>query len=254
MRNLLEPEFTLSRTHPKAGRISGYVIIDAMQLLHRETNGDFYLREFNAGDTPPYAILSHRWLADEPKFQDITNGTGKDKAGYSKLEFCAQQAAAHRLKYFWIDTVCIDRSSSAVLSESLISMYHWYQEAERCYVYLTDVSSLGPEFEKSNWFTRGWTLQELIAPKVVEFYSSNSEFIGTRASLMPLINKITGIPLGALRGDELSSFSLEEKLSWAQGRQTLKPEDMAYCQYLSRDRYAKANTELCFQIRSYGNS
>jgi hypothetical protein len=156
--------------------------------------------------------------------------SGQEKAGYAKVEFCARQSAKDGLKYFWVDTVCIDKTSSAELSEALNSMFRWYREATKCYVYMSDVDSVESDFNNSNWFTRGWTLQELIAPKTLQFYASNEQFIGTKASLESRIHAITGIPLDALRGKELSSFSWEERLSWSNHRVTTRVEDKAYCQ------------------------
>jgi hypothetical protein len=150
-----------------------------MRLLQSIDGGGFSLITAS-GSATPYAILSHTWGDDgeEVTFDDIRDGTGSNKAGYQKLRFCAKQAEAHNLKYFWVDTCCIDKSSSAELQESINSMFRFYQNAERCYVYLLDVIASGnqssdAELRKSRWFTRGWTLQELLAPRIVEFYSQN---------------------------------------------------------------------------------
>jgi hypothetical protein len=199
-----------------------------MHLLRRCADGTLSL-ETKHKDIPPYAILSHRWVDDEPTFQDVVQGMGRNKTGYEKLQFCARQAARDGLDYFWVDTVCIDKTSSAELSESLISMFRWYHEAAKCYVYLLDVVSVGSDFGKSAWFTRGWTLQELIAPKTVEFYSVKEVFLGTKESLESEIHSITKIPVGALRGEDMSSFSIAERLSWVGNRTTTREEDRGYC-------------------------
>jgi hypothetical protein len=150
-----------------------------MRLLQLQADGSVSLVEhFN--DIPRYAILSHTWGSDaeEVTFKDVINGKGREKKGYLKLIFCGQQAARHNLEYFWVDTCCIDKSSSAELSEAINSMFRWYNDSEKCYVYLSDVSNsnsgtqddyldLKPDFGESRWFTRGWTLQELLAPKSV---------------------------------------------------------------------------------------
>jgi hypothetical protein len=113
-----------------------------MRLLHRDNNGDLSLTEFFESATPKYAILSHRWGAEEVTFADLMNSTAKDKAGYRKIQFCGEQARHDGLQYFWVDTCCIDKSSSNELAESINSMFRWYQRAARCYVYLSDVSTL----------------------------------------------------------------------------------------------------------------
>jgi hypothetical protein len=114
-----------------------------MRLLQVEADGAFSLSEYLGRDIPRYAILSHRWGTDheEVTFRDFVEGTGKSKAGYRKLTFCGKQAANDGLRFFWIDTCCIDKTSSAELSEAINSMFRWYQHAEKCYVYLSDVST-----------------------------------------------------------------------------------------------------------------
>jgi hypothetical protein len=143
-----------------------------MRLLLRNKTGKFTLtKKFTGIDQiPPYAILSHTWGQDneEVTFEDIMNGTGEDKPGYEKIWFCGEQARQDGLLYFWIDTCCIDKRDKAELSLSINSMFHWYRNASRCYVYLSDVSSppvdtnneFNPrpwesDFRKSRWFTRG---------------------------------------------------------------------------------------------------
>ncbi|KAF2995351.1 mediator of RNA polymerase II transcription subunit 13 [Curvularia kusanoi] len=195
--------------------------------------------EFLGKDRPPYAILSHTWGNDgeEVLFEDIRLGTGRDKTGYQKLRFCASQARNDGLDYFWVDTCCIDKPSSTELGEAINSMFKWYRDAARCYAYLSDVSA-GAEmtrgknkaFHESRWFTRGWTLQELLAPKSVEFFSKDGQKLGDKTSLSMDIQEITGIPPGALEGGyaSVSRFSVEERLSWAEGRDTKREEDAAY--------------------------
>jgi hypothetical protein len=113
-----------------------------MRLLQLRDDDELSLVEFFDNDIPPYAILSHTWGADhdEVTFKDLVDGAGKSKAGYNKIRFCGKQAATNGLSYFWVDTCCIDKSSSAELTEALNSMFRWYQNADRCYVYLSDVS------------------------------------------------------------------------------------------------------------------
>jgi Heterokaryon incompatibility protein (HET) len=105
-----------------------------MRLLRLEDGGKFSLVEFVGKNIPCYAVLSHTWgLGDEEvTFNDLVNGMGKSKAGYRKIDFCGQQAANDSLRFFWVDTCCIDKSSSAELSEAINSMFCWYQDAAMC--------------------------------------------------------------------------------------------------------------------------
>ncbi|RYP61303.1 hypothetical protein DL771_010180 [Monosporascus sp. 5C6A] len=214
-----------------------------MRLLMLRGNGDLSLTKDLIKDIPPYAILSHTWGDDDQEvtFKDVKKGTGRDKAGYRKIQFCGQQAASDGLQYFWVDTCCIDKSNNTELSEAINSMFKWYKKAARCYVYLPDVSKyhcaqhgdlLRPTwklaFRRSRWFTRGWTLQELIAPSSVEFFSAEGQRLGNRATLEQLIHEITRIAISALRGRDLSKFSTEERMSWSHGRETGREEDRAY--------------------------
>jgi len=212
-----------------------------MRLLLRSKTGDISLTKDLVGDDPipPYAILSHTWGLDteEVTFEDIINGTGKDKPGYEKIRFCGEQARQGGLQHVWIDTCCINKSNSSELSEAIISMFRWYRDATKCYVYLADVSTVDqqpraqlwePVFRKSKWFTRGWTLQELLAPSSVEFFSIGGQLLGSKNSLQQQIHEITGIPLKALQGHALSEFSVAARLSWAESRETKRKEDKAY--------------------------
>jgi hypothetical protein len=213
-----------------------------MRLLKLKDDGEFSLIEF-VGDIPRYVILSHTWGTDDEEvtFKDMMEGTGKAKSGYRKIRFCGKQAANDGIRFSWVDTCCIDKSSSAELSEAINSMFRWYYNAVKCYVYLSDVSTNGyfenePSsqwtwklaFQQSRWFTRGWTLQELVAPISVEFFSVESERLGDRNSLVQEIHEITGITIRALQGCPLSRFSVHERMSWAEKRKTKREEDVAY--------------------------
>jgi hypothetical protein len=215
----------------------------AMRLLERKPNGELVLREFIGSNLPAYAILSHTWGADgeEVSYQDMEAGKSKVKTGYGKIQFCARQATADGLRYFWVDTCCIDKKNAVELSEAINSMFRWYQKAARCYVYLPDVSvpdhvgndhrsrlSWEPAFRQSRWFTRGWTLQELIASTTVEFFTLEGKRFGSKLSLGSLIHEITGIAEKALTGGALSDFSVEERMSWAAQRNTKLEEDEFY--------------------------
>ena len=128
-----------------------------------------------------------------------------------------------------VDTCCIDKSSSAELTESINSMYRWYQEAAICYAYLFDVQSGDmSSLSRSAWLTRGWTLQELIAPARVEFYSSTWDNLRTKASLKKEISAVTGIDVEVLEGADPDRFSVTKRMSWASKRTTTRVEDRAY--------------------------
>ena len=213
-----------------------------MRLLKLNDTAAFSLtRYFVSDDIPSYAILSHTWGADteEVSFKDMMDGTAKSKVpGYNKIRFCGEQARRDGLQYFWIDTCCIDKSSSTELQEAINSMFRWYRDAAKCYVYLADVSRsadvnssqllMESSFLESRWFTRGWTLQELVAPASVEFFSKEGEQLGNKRSLERHIHEVTGIPVKALRGSSLSDFSVPERMSWAEKRETTRKEDKAY--------------------------
>ncbi|KAI1281262.1 vegetative incompatibility protein HET-E-1 [Xylaria sp. FL0933] len=218
-----------------------------MRLLTVRHGESFAFTEDLIEDVPPYAILSHTWGHDsqEVTFKDILDGTGRQKEGYRKLQFCCKQAAFDSLDHIWVDTCCIDKTNSVELSEAINSMFQWYANAENCYVYLADVSkshtehveeplrsTWKQEFRASRWFTRGWTLQELIAPSSVEFFAWNGQRLGDKRSLEQLIHDTTGIAISALRrsplSGSLSDFSIDERLSWSNGRKTKKKEDKIY--------------------------
>ncbi|KAI9662986.1 MAG: hypothetical protein M1821_008033 [Bathelium mastoideum] len=214
-----------------------------MRLLELLPNGDIRLaRHLKHDANPPYAILSHTWgeESEEVTFEEMDKGSGRHKAGYEKIKFCGEQAARDGLQYFWVDSCCIKKSSDAELSKSLNSMFRWYQRAAKCYVYLSDVSikkrkryknsrnGWEPAFRESRWFTRGWTLPELLAPLSIGFFSKEGDRLGDKESLRQLVSEITGIPIPALQGSTLSQYSTEEKFDWAKNRITTLEEDWVY--------------------------
>ncbi|KAI0002828.1 hypothetical protein F4779DRAFT_602714 [Xylariaceae sp. FL0662B] len=220
-----------------------------MRLIECKSNDKVSLRDFPPDEVPRYAILSHTWSKsgdDEVTFKDMTDAAKKksglkEKPGLDKIKFCRNQAERDGLKYFWVDTCCIDKSNSVELYEAINSMFRWYRDAARCYVYLADVSTSMPSandqsgrpawksaFRKSKWFTRGWTLQELIAPASVEFFSKEGEYLGNKRSLERHICDITGVPARVLRGKALSGFSVAERMAWVETRETTRAEDKAY--------------------------
>jgi hypothetical protein len=187
------------------------------------------LQEFTSNEVPSYAILSHTWSSDEVSFRDMINHSAQEREGYAKVKLCAQQAVLDGLQWFWIDTACIDKSSSAELSEAINSMYQWYKAARVCYVYLYDAASLDSSSAICRWFSRGWTLQELIAPSHVKFFGIDWCYLGTKQSHRFLLAEITGIDYAVLNGAEPTMCSIARRMSWAAGRQTTRSEDIAYC-------------------------
>ncbi|KAI8965556.1 heterokaryon incompatibility protein-domain-containing protein [Daldinia sp. FL1419] len=240
-----------------------------MRLLNTNT---LQVAEFTQ-QRPRYAILSHTWQEDEVSLHDIRNGFAPLRQGYTKVIDCCQQARQDGYEWVWIDTCCIDQTSSAELSEAINSMYRWYAESDICYAYLSDIrymnmerynvtlcgnesfdsiigstspgEGVNPSLESyiavvrrqftsqlrsSRWFYRGWTLQELIAPRHVEFYNRNWANLGTKVALREMLAEITGIDTDVLLGHTpLSDVSVAVKMSWAAKRLTKREEDMAYC-------------------------
>jgi tetratricopeptide (TPR) repeat protein len=214
-----------------------------MRLLEIQHDGALRLTKDLHGDdsVPAYAILSHTWHEDEVTFDDLKHETGTHKAGYEKICFSAQQAQHDGLRYFWVDTCCINKADAVELQDAINSMFRWYRDAAKCYVFLSDVPGPGQEliattgvpaweqaFRSSRWFTRGWTLQEMLAPRHVSFFSRDWKHLGDRRQLGHCIQEITGIPIAAISGASLDNFSVDEKLSWSSRRQTTRKEDRAY--------------------------
>ncbi|KAF2994876.1 hypothetical protein E8E14_001813 [Neopestalotiopsis sp. 37M] len=212
-----------------------------MRLLSLQEDGQLSIT--NDDDLDPntrYAILSHTWgrKDEEVSFDDLRIKLQKrnNSYGHRKIQFCAKQAAADDLKYFWVDTCCINKENNDELQEAINSMYEWYRNAARCYVYLPDVKfdpqdpvAWQTSFRKSRWFSRGWTLQELLAPSIVEFFDETGKKLGDKTTLIEILHEITGISRKALRGQPLSTFSVEKRFLWARGRNTKREEDRVYC-------------------------
>ncbi|KAF1808396.1 HET-domain-containing protein, partial [Eremomyces bilateralis CBS 781.70] len=189
---------------------------------------------------PPYVILSHTWGPEEISFEDLSLGleNAKRKCGYKKFDSACTVALKNGFTHLWMDTCCIDKSSSAELSEAINSMFRWYKRAKICYAYLEDVGSESEDeeqresaFAKSRWFTRGWTLQELIAPPEIWFFSREWNGLGKRSDLAGALSSATGIdPYILTTGRKaLRRTSMAERMSWAAKRETTRPEDIAYC-------------------------
>ena len=208
-----------------------------MRLVNKAT---LALEWFNDGQEPPYVILSHCWRGRETSLQEYTAQINKDKDtwtdGVSKIVRFCEQVGSRKEDFVWVDTCCIDKTSSTELQEAINSMYKWYEQAQTCFVFLDDVkfredvTRTRKSLEKSRWFTRGWTLQELVAPRDITFLDKNCTLIGHRADLMETIAHITGIPTECF-GNHLAihAMPIAKRMSWLSDRETTRVEDLAYC-------------------------
>jgi len=245
-----------------------------MRLIHSKT---FELEQFG-DDVPPYAILSHTWQEEEVSFGDMCRNptTATRLKGWSKIRKSAEFARRDGIEYIWIDTCCIDKSSSAELSEAINSMFRWYQQAAVCYAFLSDVLLSLPssaadhlaqkkkedQLKASRYFTRGWTLQELIAPPRMEFYDGSWQFLGSKrtsssirrtaeansdelsstetdssptqpsggSDFLSILARCSDVPAAILGGRQSpATRSVAQRMSWAARRQTTRQEDLAYC-------------------------
>ena len=207
---------------------------------------------------PEYAILSHCWGSDEVSFKDYTKEKIQHGTGYTKIISCCAFAKTRGRAWVWIDSCCIDKRSSAELSEAINSMFEWYCVAQECYAYLADVETVllgtlegSQQFRYSRWFKRDWTLQELIAPKDVVFLTQtwdpfgyiSKPWISSRirrifaferqetdgSVLTDTVANITNIPATVLRSYASSDYSAAQRISWMKGRSTTRLEDVAYC-------------------------
>lgn len=227
-----------------------------MRLLNTKT---LDIHEFLPDDIPRYAILSHRWQKEEVSFKQYTKRHKYPKIkrlkGFTKIEGFCRIARERRMEWAWIDTCCIDSRSSAEVSEAINSMWRWYEDADECYIYLCDVHmeddnlNVLAQVEISEWFDRGWTLQELIAPYCRVFYSSAWKKIGhilgpsfylenfdrddpcgeeSLESFAQLISRLSNVPLLCLLRRNVDFYGIGERISWSVGRSTSRPEDVAY--------------------------
>lgn len=230
-------------------------VCTAMRLLqiHDEASNGVELRltlhEFH-GAKPPYAILSHRWREEEISFADMMGPLRfqiRHRRGWKKLEMSCRVTLQYGLKYLWVDTCCIDKSSSAELSEAINSMFSFYGNSSICIAYLDDVDlelvdcaddkdtndtqpdKQSPKINHATWFQRGWTLQELIAPHRLEFFSRKWEHVGSKFDLSIETSEASGVTEMVLRNPAyLRDVCVSEKMSWAAHRVTTRPEDQAY--------------------------
>ncbi|MCJ1325035.1 hypothetical protein MMC10_001697 [Thelotrema lepadinum] len=199
-----------------------------MRLIEAKT---LKLVEVLGENVKEYAILSHRWGEQEVSFRAMQDlKTASTMKGFAKIQMSCDQAVKHGLDYVWIDTCCIDKDSSAELSEAINSMYRWYEASSVCYAFLEDVQEYSDEMKHSVWFSRGWTLQELIAPQHVTFFDRQWRNLGTKQSMSKDLARWTGIDLAILEGTKsLAHCSVANRMSWASKRATTRIEDTAYC-------------------------
>ncbi|KAK9426700.1 putative Heterokaryon incompatibility domain-containing protein [Seiridium unicorne] len=251
-----------------------------MRLI--DTHTHLLLEPWKAADKE-YAILSHTWGAEEVVFQEweqlfpsgaikgqcphVRHARIKNKAGYHKVMQACEQAKRDGIRWLWCDTMCINKESSAELSEAINSMFefsNWYSDAKTCYAYLIDVqfpdrnSHLGVFTSRSNvpgwfphaighkqdslvrelkssflgsrWWTRGWTLQELLAPNDVVFFAVDWTPLGCKTDVAPWISTSTNIHQSVLEDRSIMrNFSIAQRMSWVSRRRTTMVEDMAYC-------------------------
>ncbi|KAK0658043.1 heterokaryon incompatibility protein-domain-containing protein, partial [Cercophora newfieldiana] len=203
-----------------------------MRLINTKT---LKITEFVGHQTPAYGILSHTWEAGEATFRDAERLSVGSGQGFDKIRKVCEIARRDKLDFVWADTCCIDKSSSSELTEAINSMFQWYASAQVCYAYLADLkpTNHNRSIGLCRWFTRGWTLQELIAPRAVRFYDQDWQYRGSRQDLSLFIQKATRIQENVLRssinGELLPMIPVARRMSWAAGRETTRPEDIAYC-------------------------
>ncbi|KAH6651366.1 heterokaryon incompatibility protein-domain-containing protein [Chaetomium tenue] len=223
---------------------------DAMKLMLLSTMLMAFRGErARANRGPPLPALTNGYESDHSDSSDARSQRGsmvpsvvlhpfEHKAGYAKIAYACGQAEKDGFRYVWVDTCCIDKRSSAEVSEAVNSMFGWYQRAAVCYAFLEDVHfddyteaymTWKDHFTNSRWFTRGWTLQELLAPRKVVFYARGWRLLGTKSSLVKHVAKITGVDeLTLLEPKLVPNASVAQRMSWAANRTTTKPEDLAY--------------------------
>lgn len=207
-----------------------------MRLINTHTVS---LEEFIDQQVPPYAILSHTWDREEVTYEDMNmpDRTAIGKNGLLKIEESCRIASPD-YEYIWIDSCCIDKTNPVELSKAVNSMFRWYADAKVCFAFLADfdLADSKSELRRARWFTRGWTLQELVAPPEVHFYDASWSFVGKRSTLCQALSNITKIDETLLAGTEqreirslLRRTTVAKRMSWATNRETTVVEDIAYC-------------------------
>jgi hypothetical protein len=216
---------------------TGTIFIMSIRLINTTT---LELEVFMGDDLPPYAILSHTWIGkEETSLQeyvtllDNKEHASRQKTGFKKIEQTCARALEDLYGWVWIDTCCIDKTSSAELNEAINSMFKWYQEAGICYAYLSDLpagADLDACLPKCRWFFRGWCLQELLAPTDLLFLDTAWTTVGSRSGLRKIISQITRIDEDVVVDSKrMYDLPIARRMSWAATRSTTRVEDQAYC-------------------------
>jgi hypothetical protein len=200
-----------------------------MRLINTKTG---LLSGFYPGTAvPEYAIVSHTWTSEDRMLHTFPDtGIAPTPRDDLQVQKCCEIAGRDGIEWLWIDRCCVDQTpSSAEMSEMINSTYERLSNAVVCYAHLADVGSENPELSNSRWFTRLWTLQELVAPKEVIFYSNDWQHLGTRSSLAKEVSRITRIAQSVLLGSrDPRKVPIGERLSWTNRRTATRPEDAAY--------------------------
>ena len=211
--------------------------LHGMRLIH---TSKLELDSFFGEEIPKYAILSHCWGKREVTLQNFEHDTKRIGQGWTKILNACRLAHAHGFHWIWIDTCCIDKTNSVELSEAINSMFRWYAQAQRCYAFLDNIYKHNADISTQRWFTRGWTLQELVAPAKLHFYDSNFVHLGSREWYAKTICDVTRVPESLLKHRDLLSnhaglrtmldeCSVARRMSWAANRKTTRVEDTAHC-------------------------
>ncbi|KAL4070167.1 heterokaryon incompatibility protein-domain-containing protein [Scleroderma yunnanense] len=230
--------------------VKAFIERETMMFDGKEVDCEIKVLEYRDDEATDYAILSHRWISGKEvdykemfklaKMKKHEQILIRERDGYRKILASCTQAKMDGHDWLWVDTCCIDKRSSAELSEAINSMFRWYKNAKVCYAYLHDVTgkSFPTKSDKSTypesdgwpeWFSRGWTLQEMIAPRNLQFFDKDWQPIGNKRALAHALSCITRVPEHILR-DGLSSNRpcVAQIMSWAADRKTTRVEDRAY--------------------------
>ncbi|KAF9476756.1 hypothetical protein BDN70DRAFT_923071 [Pholiota conissans] len=206
--------------------------------IYSSTEEESTIQRQQLKDVARYAILSHTWSrsrSGEISYDDWHKGhIDLMHSGYKKLvQFCRAALEDHGINLAWMDTVCIDKSSSSELDESIRSMYKWYENSSICIVYLAESDDLS-NVAKDSWFTRGWTLQELIAPRELKFYGRTWNMLTKSPNdkgdndVQIQVQKATSITKKEIENSEPQNIRISRKMQWAAYRQVTRSEDIAY--------------------------
>ncbi|OAX37463.1 hypothetical protein K503DRAFT_771461 [Rhizopogon vinicolor AM-OR11-026] len=190
---------------------------------------------YSPSNTVKYAILSHRWLDEgEPTYEGMKSGIAAGP-GYEKLKKFCEKALTYGVEFAWSDTCCIDKSSSTELDESIRSMFRWYENSEICIIHLAQSETI-EDIMDDEWMKRGWTLQELLAPRKIKLFSSHwlpmtddrNDKSHEETKMMKTLERATGIPLDDISIYFSGSFGVDRRMAWAARRKTTRVEDVAY--------------------------